>query len=116
MCHNSNAVTYLSFACVACTSNRSELSDEDDRGESREDIKAEGNNNMQSSTVHSTLEGINVNDHNEQQRNNTLRRIDFSLKREVRFEVGHDIEGEVGTFCDAMPTMEESSLEEEDEC
>ena len=43
-----------------------------------------------------------------------LIRIDFSLEREVRFEEGHDTEGEAGPFHDSIPAMEESSVEEED--
>ena len=83
---NINVVTNLSFASIACKNNRSELSGEDDRGESREDIEVEDNNNMQSSTTPSASEGSNVNNCDEQQRNSTLRKIELSLERDVIFE------------------------------
>ena len=79
---NSNIVTNLSFAHVACTSNRSELSNDDDRGESHEEIEVEDDNNIQISTVHYSSEESNVNDFNEQQINSTLKRTYF-LAREV---------------------------------
>ena len=101
---NSNVVTDLSFASIACASNRSELSDEDDREESREDIASEDNDDMQNLTAHSSSEGSNDNDNYEQQRNIILRKIDSSLEREVRFEEGHDTEGKVGTFM--MPFLQ----------
>ena len=48
---NSNVVNDASFASIVLTSNRSELSNENERDESREYIAAEYNNNIQSSTV-----------------------------------------------------------------
>ena len=87
---DSNIVSDLSFSFLGDTSNRLELSDEDDRSESHEDIRVENNNNTQNSTSHSASEGRNVNDHNEQQSNSTLRRIYLSLEREEIFEEGHD--------------------------
>ena len=78
---NSNVVSDLSFTCIGDTSNNSELIDEYDRGESREDIRAEKNDNMKNSTENSSSEGSAINHYNEQQRNSTLRSINESLER-----------------------------------
>ena len=50
-------------------------------------------------------------DANEQQSNSTLRSIELSEGMEQKFKEGHATNGEEGPLHDAMPSLEESSME-----
>ena len=91
------------------------LSNEEASKDSRANFNSNHSNDATTIVAYSSDDSNNENDSNEQQRNSTLRSVDFSEEMEWKFEEGHDNDGEAGLFYDAMPALEKSLVEENED-